>query len=230
MKPCPTPTSPAPGRKRGRPPKQHAGEAPGRDKLLQAAQESFCRHGFEQSSLRGIGQMAGVDAALVAHHFGSKGELWCAVLDEMMARRMGHLQALQAIVDGPGTLAERLAALLDYWVDFVARTQDLFIFFFREWVAPGERLDMLADKLVRPSYEICRPLWHQASAAGLLATREPAMFHVALLGLLCTTLHSLTLINRLSGRAQSGQAISQRHLIEALRQDLHAWVKKPQSQ
>ena len=210
--------------RRGRPPKQVAGPAPGRERLLQAAQEHFCRHGFEQASLRAIGQQAGVDAALVAHHFGSKAELWGAVVKHMIERRSGHLQALQDIAAASGPLLARVTTLLDYWVDFVAQEQDLFIFFFREWVAPSERFDILTDRLVRPGYDICRPLWREASAAGLLATRNPAMFHVALLGLLCTTLHTRTLISRLSG-----QPTSMRTLTKALREDLHAWLKKPLS-
>lgn len=48
--------------------------------LLQAAQELFGQKGFEATTIRDIGERAGVDAALIARYFGSKGDLYIAAV------------------------------------------------------------------------------------------------------------------------------------------------------
>jgi AcrR family transcriptional regulator len=53
--------------------------------LLQAAQDLFGQRGFEQTTIREIGDRAGVDAALIARYFGSKADLYIAAV---VAERM----------------------------------------------------------------------------------------------------------------------------------------------
>jgi AcrR family transcriptional regulator len=52
--------------------------AASRDALLQAAQTLFGQQGFERTTIREIGEEAGVDAALIARYFGSKADLYFA--------------------------------------------------------------------------------------------------------------------------------------------------------
>jgi AcrR family transcriptional regulator len=51
-----------------------------KEALLQAAQELFGKRGFERTTIRDIGERAGVDAALIARYFGSKGDLYIATV------------------------------------------------------------------------------------------------------------------------------------------------------
>jgi AcrR family transcriptional regulator len=48
--------------------------------LLDAAQELFGQNGFEGTTVRDIGEHAGVDHALIARYFGSKADLYIAAL------------------------------------------------------------------------------------------------------------------------------------------------------
>ena len=48
--------------------------------LLDAAQELFGQHGFDGTTIREIGERAGVDHALVARYYGSKADLYIAAL------------------------------------------------------------------------------------------------------------------------------------------------------
>jgi len=57
------------------------GESGTRDALLEAARRLFAERGYEGASLRAIAAAAGVDAALVAHFFGSKAELLAAAAE-----------------------------------------------------------------------------------------------------------------------------------------------------
>ncbi len=51
-----------------------------RDRLLAAAGELFAERGFDRTTVRDLGERAGVDPALIARHFGSKAGLYLAAL------------------------------------------------------------------------------------------------------------------------------------------------------
>ncbi|MET9499882.1 TetR family transcriptional regulator [Streptomyces sp. NPDC006552] len=56
------------------------GAARSRTALLRAATELFSERGYDRTTIREIGERAGVDAALIARHFGSKALLYVEVL------------------------------------------------------------------------------------------------------------------------------------------------------
>jgi AcrR family transcriptional regulator len=64
---------------------KRSGRRPGtsgtREAILTAARRQFAECGYDRASLRGIAAEAGVDAALVAHFFGSKQQLFVAVVE-----------------------------------------------------------------------------------------------------------------------------------------------------
>jgi len=70
-----------------------------KEKILDAAEAMFMEHGFEATSLRAITAAAGVNLAAVNYHFGSKEELFQAVLtrrlDPMNQERLDLLTRLE---------------------------------------------------------------------------------------------------------------------------------------
>lgn len=54
--------------------------ADSRQRLLEAAVELFAERGYHQTTVREVGQRAGVDPALIARYFGSKADLYLAAL------------------------------------------------------------------------------------------------------------------------------------------------------
>jgi AcrR family transcriptional regulator len=68
-------------------------------RILDAAEELFTEHGFEATSLRQLTTAAGVNLAAVNYHFGSKEELFQAVLtrrlDAMNQERIELLETLE---------------------------------------------------------------------------------------------------------------------------------------
>jgi AcrR family transcriptional regulator len=70
-----------------------------KDRILDAAESLFMEHGYEATSLRSITGAAGVNLAAVNYHFGSKEELFQAVLtrrlDPMNQERLDLLTALE---------------------------------------------------------------------------------------------------------------------------------------
>jgi AcrR family transcriptional regulator len=82
--------------------------AASKDALLQAAWTLFGEQGFEATTIREIGERAGVDAALIARYFGSKADLYIAAVDAEDAERPpGEYEGLEQMTDVVLTWADR---------------------------------------------------------------------------------------------------------------------------
>ncbi|KRB36515.1 TetR family transcriptional regulator [Microbacterium sp. Root180] len=101
---------PAPKRRRGRP---RAGESDARDRILAAAVEEFGEAGYDGATIRGIAARAGVDSALVHHHFGTKADLFGETIEAPMRPDL----ALPEILAGPrDRVGERIMRyILETW-------------------------------------------------------------------------------------------------------------------
>ena len=84
-----------------------------RQAILDAARARFAKDGYALTTIRGIAADAGVDAALVMRFFGSKDELFAAV----MSITPHAVSRIAAAFDGPAdSLGERLTrAYLEVW-------------------------------------------------------------------------------------------------------------------
>jgi AcrR family transcriptional regulator len=93
--------------------------AASKDALLQAAQALFGQKGFERTTIREIGERAGVDAALIARYFGNKADLYIAavVAEDLDERPPADYAGLQHIADvvlsraderGPGPILQAI--------------------------------------------------------------------------------------------------------------------------
>jgi AcrR family transcriptional regulator len=92
--------------------------AASRKALLQAAQTLFGQQGFEGTTIREIGERAGVDAALIARYFGSKADLYiAAVTAEDNERTPSEYAGLEQMADvvvaradqrGPGPIIQAI--------------------------------------------------------------------------------------------------------------------------
>ncbi|GAB3614570.1 TetR/AcrR family transcriptional regulator [Humibacter ginsengisoli] len=89
------------------------GKSTTRQELLDAAREVFADRGVDGATTREIAQRAGVDPAMIAHYFGSKGGLFEAVT----ALQVDPRQVVQPVLDASPEDAARqlLTALLHVW-------------------------------------------------------------------------------------------------------------------
>lgn len=94
-----------------------------RAKLLDCAERLFAEHGVEGISLRSINAEAGLSAAALHYHFGSKQAVVAALLERrmpaLMERRGLLLTRLDERADTPVTTREVLTALLEPQVVFL---------------------------------------------------------------------------------------------------------------
>jgi len=109
--------------------------------LFAAARLRFARDGFETTNLRDIAADVGVNVALIPRYFGSKEELFQAVV------AFDRSRLLQAMEGPPEHLAERL--LKNALVDPAGREHDLFVTLLRssDYPPAAEYMRTLLDLL-----------------------------------------------------------------------------------
>jgi AcrR family transcriptional regulator len=64
-----------------------------RDRLIDAARQCLLARGHQACSVKAIAEAAGVNHGLVHHYFGSKEQLWVAVVEREAERLRGSLEA-----------------------------------------------------------------------------------------------------------------------------------------
>ncbi len=163
-----------PVRSRGRRP---GGEVSGREALLRAALTSFARYGYEATSLRALAASAGVDMALVARLFGSKADLWIAVVDhlaERQAANRGKLAALAALAEHDPE--EAMRRFIRMFVEISYRGREVPAFIMQESGHPSERLNIVVERLLCPFQKAYWPIISAAIGAGVVRATNPELF------------------------------------------------------
>lgn len=126
--------------------------------MLHNARRIFAQRGFYASSVRQIAEASGVDAALIAHHFGSKEALWVAVVDQIATLTRSLIDDTLALRHAPIEPAERIEQAVQLFVEAVFDNPDIGMFFSTAATEEGERLDILTQRLVRPYRDAMVPL------------------------------------------------------------------------
>src|SRR3954469_13040729 len=118
--------------------------------ILDAAEETFAREGYDAASLARIGEAAGVSRGTPSYFFGSKEDLYRAVLERMYADRTAALQPvfapLVAWAEGepPATpLRPVLARSVEGYLRFLQGRPAYVDIIEREALAGGDRLRRL---------------------------------------------------------------------------------------
>ncbi|MBA2459712.1 MAG: TetR/AcrR family transcriptional regulator [Gemmatimonadales bacterium] len=110
--------------------------------ILDAAEKLFASKGFDATSLSEVGTAAGVSRATPAYFFGSKSELYQAVLDRCFAEVREAVRAgrARALASSQGPEAILAGAVSDYF-DFLAARPNFVRLIEREALNGGDLLD-----------------------------------------------------------------------------------------
>nr|WP_254224041.1 TetR/AcrR family transcriptional regulator [Burkholderia multivorans] len=157
-------------RTRGRP---SAGETVGPDVILRSARRTFAKRGYDATSVREVARELGVDAALIAHHFGSKETLWLAVVEQIVELAEPMFDALRALRTSSLPHRERVRRAIELCVDHEFDEPDMGMFFSTAATEEGARLDRLQERLVRPYHDAMVPLLDEAMQAGAIRRTDP---------------------------------------------------------
>jgi AcrR family transcriptional regulator len=95
-----------------------------RAELLAAAARVFARHGYDAASVAEIAEEAGYSHGAVYSNFAGKEELFLALYEEWVAKRVAEIEAT---FSREGTLAERARVAVDDWLRRFARDPDPFL-------------------------------------------------------------------------------------------------------
>ena len=142
-----------------------------REALIRAGLDLFGRHGFEASSIRQIAQVAGVNSAGIAYHFGGKDGLRQACAEAVVAtmkQRVFGAAAAMPPLDGLASEAavELLLGIIGRVTAFAtqaAESETIARFVLREMTEPTTAFETLYEGLVGPVHgQLCR-LWAVAT-------------------------------------------------------------------
>jgi len=134
-------------------------EAATKARLLRAATELFAERGFHATTVRDIATRSGANVAATHYHFGSKHDLYVAVLREKFATLGRELErAGTRLPDeqldrlGRAELEElfraRIAVVLDFVVGRPSEQHGRLMF--REMLDPSESLPIIVDEFLEP--------------------------------------------------------------------------------
>ena len=171
-------------RARGRP---ASSASVGPDAILRNARKTFGKRGFEATSVREIARDSGVDAALVAHHFGSKETLWLAVVEQIADQMAPMIDATAALRTSPLGARARVESAIVRFIDEVFDDPDVGIFFSTAATEEGERLNVLIERMVRPYHDVLVPLFADAAKQGELKVKDASVMVFMLLNAISKT-------------------------------------------
>lgn len=176
------------------------GATPGREALLQVALVEFSKCGYEATSLRNLAQAAQVDVALVARLFGSKANLWEAVVEQLATVQLKHLAALkeaELLIGSNPTKA--MVELIKVFVHVSYEMPALANFLMHEMSNPGVRMNMLLKRLVLPFRHACWPILCTAIESGVIRATRPEVLFSMLISAISMPLAAPSLIDPSSG-------------------------------
>nr|WP_249176773.1 TetR/AcrR family transcriptional regulator [Burkholderia cenocepacia] len=159
----------------------------GPDVILRAARRTFAKRGYDATSVREVARELGIDAALIAHHFGTKETLWLAVVEQIVELAEPMFDALRALRASSLPHRDRVRRALELCVDHEFAEPDIGMFFSTAATEEGGRLDRLQERIVRPYHDAMFPLLADAVEAGAIRPVEPNVLFFMIASAIGTT-------------------------------------------
>jgi TetR/AcrR family transcriptional regulator len=155
-------------RPRGRPPK---GTQPApMNEMMLAAAEAFAVHGYDGVSLRTVNDKLGVSRNFLYQRFGSKANLWRAVVDWAFGPLVAHLDDADDEMDDA---LRRLRTFICSFIEYSATRPYLASLATLEGAAPTDRLDYLYHNYINPVRSRFLPLLEQLQRTGRVKPIPP---------------------------------------------------------
>ena len=165
-----------------------------RQRIVQSACLIFAAHGFEGVSLRDIATQAGVAHGLLRHHFGSKEDIWRAVIDSTLEEHLAVLVPLvNEAMNQQTTPLAALKATVRSLIQWMAERPDIPRLLLHESVVGGPRLEYFMAQIA-PIRGLTAPLIRAVQQDGLLQqfSHESFLLFLLLLGALPFALSGFT--------------------------------------
>ncbi|HET9986845.1 MAG TPA: TetR family transcriptional regulator [Longimicrobiales bacterium] len=146
------------------------------DALLRAGRALFAHHGYDGASVRAITDSAGANLGAITYHFGSKRNLYGAVLRECIAPLA---ERIRAAVASPAPPLERVEAVVRAYFRYMLDTPELPRLLMQELVMGREPADEVAAA-IRPVLGALRGVVLEGQADGTIREGDPALMAMSI--------------------------------------------------
>ena len=170
--------------------------------ILDSATEVFMESGFSGARVEEIARRASANKAMIYYHFGSKQELYRAVLTRLFAPVIEEIGRLQAKAEPPDA---RLRALYGRIAEHFAATRALPHIMLREILAGGQAMDAEASRTLMAIIGFVATTLAEGVQKGVFRPVDPILLHMTVMGPLL--LHSAGGAFRERLRQQAAPAI-----------------------
>lgn len=148
----------------------HRGAAT-RSDLITAGRGLFAQRGYDGASIRAITRDAGANLGAVTYHFGSKRDLYAAVLEEGLRPLAARVEAA---VGSGGPALDRMLRVVEAYFDHLQHHPDLPHLLLQE-VAAGKQPPLVVLEIIRGVKEAIAGLQIEGAADGSVRPGHPVL-------------------------------------------------------
>lgn len=169
-----------------------------KETVLKAALTVFAQKGFHNAKLREISDLAGTTHSLIRHHFGSKDDLWKAVVDYGLDL---HEKSLLKILKSPesGDPVNLLKNFIASYVSTIAKNPDLSKILLHDNSRSSPHLEYLNERQ-KQLHSIIEPVFKNVQKHGYFMNFDHNSFLVYVRALVETPIATRDISNRLLKR------------------------------
>jgi TetR/AcrR family transcriptional regulator len=151
-----------------------------KEEILATATQLFAERGYEGASMGDLAERVGLRKASLFHHYASKDELYCAVLERLVGA-LGQLVMASALAPGP--FAERLDRLSDAVFDAMIAEPYAARLLIREMMDWGPFARTQFDAIAKPVLDASAAFLESGQADGVALKRDARQIVLTLTGL-----------------------------------------------
>jgi AcrR family transcriptional regulator len=188
-----------------------------KEKVLRAALAEFAREGFFNAKLRDIAALAGTTHSLIRHHFGSKDDLWKAVVDYGLQLHEDSLLKILTLRESADSV-ELFKDFIASYILTVAKHPELSKILLHGNSRTSPHLDYLIERQKR-LHAVIEPVFKNAQACGYFKGFDHDSFSVYVRALVETPIATRDLTNQLLKddiRSEKGIALHTERVLRFL--------------
>ena len=174
-------------------------------RLLDVAIKAFAVRSYEGVSLRALAAAANCDVSMVAHHFGSKHDLWLATVEHMRERALMYCEQIRVIQHSQVPVEIQCMQAMEHLYETMAREDAMLRFMMRERAEGSERFEPIHARVIALLFAAYRPIWQEAIEAGVFKLSSPALVHTLLSGAIAFVLTSPPFEADVEGETEKGR-------------------------
>jgi AcrR family transcriptional regulator len=148
-----------------------------REALIAAGRDAFARQGFDGATIRDITRAADANLGAVTYHFGSKRDLYAAVLADTLAPLRERVQRAAA---APGTPIERIEAAVRAFFEHLGATPEMPRLMLQE-VSAGRPPPEAVATIMRGALTLLAQLVQDGQEDGSIRPGDPTLMSLSII-------------------------------------------------